>query len=58
MVAKRGQLLADLNREIRFWWNQGFNTFEIAKKTKMSEAKIYNTMALWRARGNGKQSKR
>ena len=44
MGAKQTQLLADLNREIRFWWNQGFNTFEIAKKTKMSEAKIYNLM--------------
>ena len=54
MAINRDQLLADLNREIRFWWNQGFNTFEIAERTKMSEAKIYNTMALWRARGNGK----
>jgi len=54
MAINHDQLLADRNREIRFWWNQGFNTFEIAKKTKMSEAKIYNTMALWRARENGK----
>ena len=44
MDINRDQLLADLNRKIRFWWNQGFNTFEIAKKTKMIEAKIYNFM--------------
>lgn len=29
---------------IRFFWRQGFNTFEISKRTDMSEAQVWNLL--------------
>ena len=45
MGMKQSQLLADKEREIRFWWDQGLNTFEIAKRVpRLSEAQVYNLL--------------
>ena len=29
---------------IRFFWRQGFNTFEISKRTDMTEAQVWNLL--------------
>jgi len=45
MAARASQLLTDKLREIRFWWSQGFNTYEIAKRVPhLSEAQVYNLL--------------
>lgn len=45
MKKRTSKLRETREREIRFWWNQGLNTAEIAKRCpRMSEAMIYNLL--------------
>ena len=45
MARRSSQLLEDKLREIRFWWSQGFNTYEIAKRVpRLSEPQVYNLL--------------
>lgn len=54
LQSKIKMMTKDRERAIRFFWRSGLNTFEIAKRTEMSEAQIYNIMGRWLAQGISK----